>query len=86
MGEAIGKFVGTCDVLDFGPDEFHADGAFVTVFGHERCRCKATGREWRTPLVETFVVRDGKIRGFRCFYDTARVAEAYEPALAIASS
>lgn len=84
MGEAVGKFIETCDVLDFGPDEFHPDGDFVAVLGHEHCRCKATGREWRTPLVETFVVRDGKVRQFRCVYDTARVAQAYtgEPARA----
>lgn len=77
MGQALQKFTGTAEVIDFGPDEFHADGDFVTVLGHERCRCKATGREWRTRLVETFVVRDGKIRSFLCMYDTASVADAY---------
>jgi ketosteroid isomerase-like protein len=82
MGEAVGKFLETCDVLDFGPDEFHLDGDFVAVLGHEHCRCKATGREWRTPLVETFVLRDGKVHRFRCVYDTARVAEAYAGAWA----
>jgi ketosteroid isomerase-like protein len=81
MGEAIQKFLATCDILDFGPDEFHADGDFVAVLGHEHCRSKATGNEWRTPLVETFVVRDGKIRSFRCMYDTARVADACVGAL-----
>jgi ketosteroid isomerase-like protein len=84
MGEAIKKFIDTCDIIEFSPDEFHADGDFVTVLGHEYCRCKATGREWQTPLIETFVVRDGKIRSFRCLYDTARVAEAYPSAPAMA--
>lgn len=84
MGEAIQKFTGTCDIIEFSPDEFHSDGDFVMVLGHEHCRCKATGREWRTPLVETFVVREGKIRSFRCLYDTARVADAYAPAPALA--
>lgn len=77
MGEAIQKFIETCEIIEFGPDEFHADGACVTVLGHEHCRCKATGREWRTRLVELFVVREGKIRSFLCMYDTARVAAAY---------
>lgn len=81
MGEAIKKFTDTCDIVEFSPDEFHADGDFVTVLGHEHCRCKATGRSWQTPLIETFVVRDGKIRRFQCLYDTARVADAYAPAL-----
>ena len=77
MGEALQKFTGTCETIEFGPDEFHADGDHVTVLGHEHCRCKATGREWRTRLVEVFAVREGKIRSFLCMYDTARVAAAY---------
>ena len=77
MGEALQKFTGTADILEFSQDEIHGSGDFVTVLGRERCRCKATGREWETPLVETFVVRDGKIRRFLCMYDTARVSQAY---------
>lgn len=84
MGEAIKRFTETCDIIEFSPDEFHADGDFVTVLGHEHCRCKATGREWQTPLIETFVVRDSKIRSFKCLYDTARVADAYAPAPVLA--
>ena len=76
MGEALQKFIDTCEIIEFGPDEFHADGDCVTVLGHEHCRCRATGREWRTRLVELFVVRDDKIRSFLCMYDTARVAAA----------
>ena len=79
MGEALRKFTGTCEIIEFGPDAFQADGDFVTVLGHEHCRCKATGREWRTRLVELFVVRDGKIRSFLCMYDTAGVLAAYSP-------
>ena len=77
MGEALQKFTGTADILEFSQDEIHGSGDFVTMLGREHCRCKATGREWETPLVETFVVRDGKIRKFLCMYDTARVADAY---------
>jgi uncharacterized protein len=77
MGEAIQKFIGSADILEFSQDEIHGAGDFVTMLGREHCRCKATGREWETRLVETFVVRDGKIRKFLCMYDTARVADAY---------
>jgi hypothetical protein len=42
MGEALRKITDTCDILQFAPDEFHAEGEFVTVLGHERCRSKAT--------------------------------------------
>ena len=86
MGDAIRTFTNTCDIIEFSPDEFHADGDFVTVLGHEHCRCKATGREWRTDLIETFVVHDAKIRSFRCHYDTASVADAYAPALTMAAT
>ena len=79
MGEALQEFTRTCEIIEFSPDEFHADGDHVTVLGHEHCRCKATGREWRTRLVEVFAVREGKIRSFLCMYDTARVAAAYGP-------
>ena len=85
MGEALQKFADTCEIIEFGPDEFHADGDFVTVLAHEHCRCKATGREWRTRLVETFVVREGKIRNFLCMYDTARVAAAYPQGATVAA-
>jgi ketosteroid isomerase-like protein len=78
MGKALEKFTGSSEILEFGPDEFHAaEGDFVTVLGHEHCRSKATGREWKTPLVETFVLQDGKIQKFRCMYDTAAVANAF---------
>ena len=77
MGEAIQKFTGSADILEFTQDEFHGSGDFVTVVGREHCRCKATGREWETRIVETFVVREGKVRKFLCMFDTARVADAY---------
>lgn len=77
MRDFLTKFMGSADILEFGPDEFHGADGFVTVLGHERARSKATGREWNTRLIDTFEVRDGKIRKFVCAYDTASVADAF---------
>lgn len=71
------KYTGTCDVLEYSAEEFHADGEFVTVVCREHCRAKDTGREWDLRLIDTFVVRDGKIRKFNEYFDTAAVAEAF---------
>lgn len=77
MREFLNKFMTSADILDFGPDEFHGADGFVTVLGHEHARSKATGREWNTRLIDTFEVREGKIRKFLCSYDTASVADAF---------
>ena len=77
MRDFLSKFMQSADILEFGPDEFHGADGFVTVIGHEHARSKATGREWNTRLIDTFEVRDGKIRKFLCSYDTASVADAF---------
>ncbi|MCO5169501.1 MAG: nuclear transport factor 2 family protein [Planctomycetes bacterium] len=77
MKEALRKYLETCDVLESEVDELHEAGDVVTVLTHERCRAKATGREWRTRKAHVFTLRDGKIRRFLCLFDTAAVAEAH---------
>jgi ketosteroid isomerase-like protein len=77
MQDFIEKYMQTTDMLDFGPDELHGDGDFVTVLAHEHARSKQTGREWTTPLVDTYVVHDGKVQKFVCSYDTAAVSDAF---------
>lgn len=76
MRQFLEKLDATCEMVDFGPDEVHGADEFVTVLGHERARAKATQREWNTRLVDTFEVRDGKIRRMMCAYDTAAVVDA----------
>ncbi len=78
MQRFIEAFTSSADILDFGPDELHADGNFVVALGHERARAKATGREWKTRLIDMYEVRDGKVHTFLCAYDTAVVADAFE--------
>lgn len=76
MRQFLEKLDATCEMVDFGPDEVHGGDDFVTVLGHERARARSTQREWNTPLVDTFEVRDGKIRRMMCAYDTAAVVDA----------
>jgi len=78
MRDFLTRLTSSAEILEFGPDEFHGAEGFVTVIGHEHGRSKTTGREWNTRLVDTFEVRDGKIHAFRCAYDTASVADAFE--------
>lgn len=82
MRDFLNKFMGSAEILDFGPDEFHGADDFVTVLGHEHARSKATGREWNTRLIDTYEVRDGKIHKFLCGYDTASVADAFSSSTA----
>lgn len=44
---------------------------------HEHGRGKATGREWKTPVVDRFEIRDGKVHHLLCVYDTAAVERAF---------
>lgn len=77
MGEMLRKLDGSAELLEFVQEEFHTSGDFVTVIAREHGRSKETGREWKTPLVETFEVRNGKVRHMRCLYDTAAVERAF---------
>jgi ketosteroid isomerase-like protein len=67
----LAAIVGTVDLLEFAPgDTFHGAG-HVVVVGRERGRVKRTGREYATPWVHVWEVRDGKVARFREFLDTA---------------
>ncbi|WP_249374634.1 nuclear transport factor 2 family protein [Streptomyces sp. I05A-00742] len=58
------------------------DGDTVVVHSRVGARARATGRELEFPIVQTIVVRDGRIASVRPFYwDTAAIAAACaEPA------
>lgn len=62
---------------DFTPLSFHDAGDTVLVLGRAAYELKATGKRVATDWAHVFTLRDGKVAGFREFYDTAQVAEAY---------
>jgi ketosteroid isomerase-like protein len=55
----------------FQPDEFIVDGDTVVVLGHERCLVRATGCVVEANWAQIFTLRDGLIRKFREYSDTA---------------
>lgn len=69
------------EVIEFEPREFVAQGDKVVSLGHYRWRVKDTGREFASDFAHAFTISDGKITGFREYFDSAAVAAAYQKAV-----
>lgn len=65
------------EITSFEPREFIAQGDRVVALGRYAARLKSNGNTVDSEWVHVHTVRDGKIREFVEFYDTARVVEAY---------
>ena len=61
----------------FEPGEFVAEGDKVVVLGRERGRVRRTGKVFDNAWALVFTVRDGMVAGFRCYENTAAIAEAF---------
>ncbi|MGB8509329.1 MAG: nuclear transport factor 2 family protein [Pyrinomonadaceae bacterium] len=61
----------------FEPLEFITSGDKVIVTGSERGRVRATGKIFDNDWAMIYILKDGLITSFRCYEDTAAVAEAY---------
>ena len=60
------------------PLEFTAQGDRVVVEGRNRGTVRSTGRTYEHDWVMVFTLRDGKIRRFRHYYDTADIMVAFQ--------
>ncbi|WP_182915833.1 nuclear transport factor 2 family protein [Massilia cavernae] len=67
------------DVLRFEPTAFIAEDDRVVVTGQGKWRVRSTGREYESPWVHIFTIRDGKVSRFDQYANTALTAEAFEP-------
>lgn len=67
----------TTEVIEFRQDEFMTTEDKVIVLGFEHIRAKATGKEWKSPWIHVFWIRDGKCCKLREWYDTASMSEAF---------
>ena len=67
----------TEDITAFEPKSFHPSGDTVLVQGRIGLTLKKNGRALDYAWAHIFTVRDGKVAGFREFYDTAQVVEAH---------
>lgn len=69
------------EVIEFEPREFVAQGDKVVSLGHYKWRIKDTGRDFASDFAHVFTIRDGKVTGFREYFDSAAVAAAYQKAM-----
>jgi len=79
--EQVGQFFSVLgenqEAEQFEPQEFVAQGEKVVVLGQYRWRIKSTGREYASDWVHVFTLRDGKVAGFKEYFDTGACADAY---------
>ncbi|MFL6283776.1 MAG: nuclear transport factor 2 family protein [Pyrinomonadaceae bacterium] len=61
----------------FEPGDLIAEGDRVVALGHERGRVRSTGKVFDNAWALVFTIREGKIAGFRCYENTAAIAEAF---------
>ena len=87
--EGVAEFFKTLseqeDVELFEPQEYIAQGDKVVAISKYRGRVKATGRTADADLVHVFDIKDGKVKRFREFFDTASVLPAFETKSAAAT-
>ncbi|MBI3708119.1 MAG: nuclear transport factor 2 family protein [Proteobacteria bacterium] len=67
----------TDEITKFVPETFIADDAHVVVLGQAEGRARATARNWRTPWVHVWTIRDGKAVMFEDYLDSAALAAAF---------
>ncbi len=65
------------EVIEFHPEQYIDGGDSVVVTGRERCRARATGKEYATRWAHVFDCENGKIVRWREFIDTAPMVSAY---------
>jgi uncharacterized protein len=66
------------EILQFVPEQFIDGRDAVAVLGRERCRSKATGKEFSARWVQIFDCVSGKVVRWREYIDTAPMVAAYQ--------
>jgi uncharacterized protein len=79
--EQVGQFfqalADTQEVRQFELREFIAQDDKVVALGHYAWHVNSTGREWESDFAHVFTVRDGRVRGFQEYANTAAIADAF---------
>ncbi len=68
----------TMEPLGFETREFFVNGDRVVVLGFQKWKVKATGKEWEADWAHVFTVQDGLVTTWRCIYDAADQAAAFQ--------
>lgn len=77
--EFFHRLSGSDDVQLFEPQHFFADGNMVVVLGRYKAQVKSTGQVADLDWVHVFTFRGDKVASWKEYFDTAKVAQAYEP-------
>ena len=72
----FGRLRGYWDQWSFAADEILDAGASVVVLGNYTGRHKETGKSMRAATAHVFDIRNGRIRRFRQYTDTAIIRDA----------
>ena len=67
----------TIEFESFEPGDLIAEGDRVVALGRERGRVRSTGKVFNNRWALVFTIREGKVAGFRCYENTAAIAEAF---------
>ena len=67
------------DVIEFGPEEYIAQGNKVVVLGRFTMRIKVTGRDARSAWAHVWTIQDGVVTAVREYVDTLAVSRAHGP-------
>lgn len=68
----------TEDLTDFEAREYITQGDRVVVLGRRIATVRATGRHYSTEWVHVHTVKDGKVRSFVEYFDTAAALRAFQ--------
>jgi ketosteroid isomerase-like protein len=74
------------EIQSFEPVEFVVEGDKVVAMGNLERRVSSKGSLRESPWIHVFTLRNGKIREFRSFYDTAAAVTALDWATAFRKS
>ena len=66
------------ETREFSTDQFLAKGDQVVVLGHGTFAVRTTGTEYSDDWCHVFRIADGKIAGFKEYYDSHKAAQAYQ--------
>jgi ketosteroid isomerase-like protein len=73
----FGKVFELEDIVEFEPEEYVAQGDKVVVLGRFTMRVKSSGGEFSSEWAHVWTVKDGQIRRFYEYVDTAVVSRAH---------
>jgi ketosteroid isomerase-like protein len=79
LAEFFMKLDASLQAIRFEPQEAIAEGDKVVVLGEATWLVKSTGRQFDTPWIHVFTVRDGKIARIQALTDTAAGERAFRP-------